>query len=169
MNKIKELLKKYKELITYVVFGALTTLVNFVCFWALNKIFGDHIYLLNNAIAWIASVIFAYVTNKLWVFESKSWNIKIVAREVAEFFAARLFSFGVEEGGLWLFVDIFGMGAYSFTVFGFEITGQLIAKVILAVIVVILNYFFSKFIIFAKKKKTDNDGEEDTKSKKQLK
>lgn len=86
-------------------------------------------------------------------FESKSWNIKIVAREVLEFFAARLFSFGVEEGGLWLFVDILGMGAYSFTLLGFEITGQLIAKVILAVIVVILNYFFSKFIIFAKKKK----------------
>ena len=87
------------------------------------------------------------------MFESRSWNIKIVAREVVAFFAARLFSFGVEEGGLWLFVDILGMGAYSFTVLGFEITGQIIAKVILAVIMVILNYFFSKFIIFAKKKK----------------
>ena len=86
MNKIKALFVKYKELITYVVFGVLTTLVNFVCFWALNKIFGDHVYLLNNAIAWIVSVIFAYVTNKLWVFESKSWNIKIVAREVVAFF-----------------------------------------------------------------------------------
>lgn len=153
MNKIKELFIKYKELITYVVFGVLTTLVNFVCFWVLNKIFGNHIYLLNNAIAWIVSVIFAYVTNKLWVFESKSWNIKIVAREVVGFFAARLFSFGVEEGGLWLFVDILGMSKLSFTVLGFEVTGQLIAKVILAVIVVILNYFFSKFLIFTKKKK----------------
>lgn len=163
MNKIKELFVKYKELITYVVFGVLTTVVNFVVFWLLNHIFGEHVYLLNNAIAWIVSVIFAYVTNKLWVFDSKSWNIKIVAREVVEFFAARLFSFGVEEGGLWLFVDKLGFGEYSFTVLGFEITGQIIAKVILAVIVVILNYFFSKFIIFAKKKK--NPAAEDVQTK----
>lgn len=156
MNKIKKLLIKYKELITYVVFGVLTTIVNFVCFWVLNRIFGDDIYLVSNAAAWVVSVIFAYVTNKLWVFESKSWNIKTVAREAVEFFAARLFSFVVEEGGLWLFVDILGMGAFSFSALGLEITGQIIAKVILAVIVVILNYFFSKFIIFAKqKKKTD--------------
>lgn len=154
MSKIKQLFIKYKEVITYIVFGVLTTLVNFAAFWLLNRIFGEHVYLLNNAAAWIISVVFAYVTNKLWVFDSKSWNIKIVVREVAEFFAARLFSFGVEEGGLWLFVDKLGFGEYSFTLLGFEITGQIIAKVILAVIVVILNYFFSKFIIFAKKKKS---------------
>ncbi len=163
MNKIKALFVKYKELITYVVFGVLTTVVNFVCFWALNKIFGEHIYLLNNAVAWVVSVVFAYVTNKLWVFDSKSWRPKLVAREVAEFFAARLFSFGVEEGGLWLLVDKLGMGAISFAVFGFDITGQLIAKVILAVIVVILNYFFSKFVIFAKKKKSAHEGTEQKK------
>ncbi len=165
MNKIKTLFIKYKELITYVIFGVLTTLVNFVCFWVLNKIFGDHVYLLNNAIAWVVSVVFAYVTNKLWVFESKSWNIKIVAREVVSFFAARLFSFGVEEGGLWLLVDVLSMGGISFMLLGFEITGQLIAKVILAVIVVILNYFFSKFLIFTKKKKKPSgDGADAEKS-----
>ena len=72
MNKIKELLVKYKELITYVVFGVLTTVVNFVVFWLLNRIFGEHVYLLNNALASFVSVIFAYLTNKLLLFVSKS-------------------------------------------------------------------------------------------------
>lgn len=153
MNKIKELFIKYKEVIVYVVFGVFTTVVNFVAFWIFSKILGDDLYLVNNAVAWVISVIFAYVTNKLWVFDSKSWALKIVAKEVVEFVAARLFSFGVEEGGLLLFVNVLGFDEYSVTLFGFEITGQLIAKVILAVIVVILNYFFSKFVIFAKKKK----------------
>ncbi|MCC8016122.1 MAG: GtrA family protein [Clostridiales bacterium] len=159
MNKIKELFAKYKEIITYVVFGALTTLVNFVMFWGANKIFGDKYYLINNALAWIISVIFAYVTNKLWVFDSKSWAIKIVAKEALEFVAARLFSFVVEEGGLLLFVDVLGFSKYSFTVLGFEITGQLVAKVILAVIVVILNYFFSKFVIFRQEKSKKENNE----------
>lgn len=138
---IKKLYKKYEEVILYVVFGGLTTLVNFVSFWVFNKILGEKFYLVSNVIAWFISVVFAYVTNKLWVFESKSWAFKILLKEVPEFFAARLFSLGVEEGGLWLFVDIFGFDRYSFTVFNFEVTGKLIAKVLLAVIVVILNYF----------------------------
>ena len=125
---IKKLYKKYEEVILYVVFGVLTTLVNFVSFWVFNKILGEKFYLVSNVIAWFISVVFAYVTNKLWVFESKSWAFKILLKEVPEFFAARLFSLGVEEGGLWLFDDIFGFDRYSFTVFNFEVTGKLIAK-----------------------------------------
>ena len=125
---IKKLYKKYEEVILYVVFGGLTTLVNFVSFWVFNKILGEKFYLVSNVIAWFISVVFAYVTNKLWVFESKSWAFKILLKEVPEFFAARLFSLGVEEGGLWLFVDKFGFDRYSFTVFNFEVTGKLIAK-----------------------------------------
>ncbi|MEZ3420367.1 MAG: GtrA family protein [Eubacterium sp.] len=153
MKKINELLKKYEELILYVVFGGLTTVVNFAVYWVLNKALGENFYLVNNVIAWFVSVVFAYVTNKLWVFESKSWAPKILAKEVPEFFAARVFSLLVEEGGLWLFVEKMGFEKFSFDLFGFEFTGKLIAKLVLAVIVVILNYFFSKFVIFAKKKK----------------
>lgn len=153
MNKIKDILKKYKELILYLVFGGLTTLVNFVVFYLLNVVTGEEYYLVNNIVAWFASVIFAYITNKLWVFESKSLAVKTVVKELAEFFSARIFSFAVEEGGLWLFVDKLGFDNFSFSVFGFEATGKLIAKLVLAVIVVILNYFFSKFIIFKKNKK----------------
>lgn len=147
------MIKKYKELLLYVLFGGLTTLVNFVTFWFLNKTFGEEIYLLNNAAAWLAAVVFAYVTNKLWVFESKSWKLNVVKKEIPEFFFARAFSLLVEEGGLWLFVEIFEIDKFSFTILNFDVTGKLIAKIVLAVIVVVLNYFFSKFIIFAGRRK----------------
>ena len=148
---MKKLFEKYKELITYVVFGVLTTLVNFVCFWLFNKILGDKLYLLSNIIAWVISVIFAYVTNKLWVFESKSWKPSVIGREIPEFVGARVFSLLIEEGGLWLFVDVLNFDKFGFTLLGFDVTGKLIAKVVLAVIVVILNYIFSKLVIFKKK------------------
>lgn len=150
MTKIKELILKYKELLLYLVFGVLTTLVNFATFWIFTKILGEELYLINNAIAWVAGVVFAFVTNKLFVFESKSWKISTVGKELPEFVGARLFSFGVEEGGMWLFVDILNFSEKTLTFFGFTISGQIIAKLFLAVIVVILNYFFSKFIIFKK-------------------
>ncbi len=156
MKMISKLYNKYKEVILYVVFGVLTTLVNFATFWLFTKILGEDLYLLNNAIAWIVSVIFAYITNKIWVFDSKSFNFKILVKEITSFVVARLFSFGVEELGIWLFVDVLSFGERAFTIFGFTITGQMVAKVFLAVIVVIMNYFFSKFIIFAKKKDSKN-------------
>lgn len=150
MKKIKE---KYKELVLYVFFGGLTTLVNFAAFWLLNKSVGEEAYLINNIIAWFIAVVFAYITNKLFVFESKSWAFNAVVKEIPEFFLARVFSLMVEEGGLWLFVEKMEFDRFSFSLLGFEITGKLVAKIVLAVIVVILNYFFSKFIIFAKNKK----------------
>ena len=148
---MKKLFEKYKELITYVVFGVLTTLVNFVCFWLFNKILGEKLYLLSNITAVVFSVIFAYVTNKLWVFESKSWKPSVIGREIPEFVGARVFSLLIEEGGLWLFVDVLNFDKFGFTLLGFDVTGKLIAKVVLAVIVVILNYIFSKLVIFKKK------------------
>lgn len=158
---MKKIIEKYKELILYVVFGGLTTLVNFISFWIFEKLGIE--YLINNAISWIISVVFAYVTNKLFVFESKSWNLKLVLKEGFEFLMARVFSFAIEEGGLWLFVDILGMKKLSLNILSVEISGAFIAKVVLAVIVVILNYFFSKFIIFAKKEKgVKSDESKDT-------
>lgn len=153
MKRIIELINKYKELILYVIFGGLTTVVNFIVFWICGKILGEDLYLINNALAWFVSVVFAYFTNKLFVFESKSFAFKVLFKEVSVFFSARIFSFGVEEGGMWLFVDLLKFGEFSFEIFGFEISGQLIAKLILAVVVVIINYFVSKFVAFAKKEK----------------
>lgn len=153
MKKLTELFLKYKELITYVFFGALTTLVNFLAFSLFRALFGEELYLLNNALAWLVSVIFAYITNKLFVFGSRSFEAKLILKEISEFFGARVFSFALEEGGMWLLIDLLGFGKYSLDIFGFEISGQLTVKLILAVIVVVFNYFASKLVIFRKKSK----------------
>lgn len=145
---IKKLFIKYKELITYVIFGVLTTLVNFFAFWLFTKILGEELYLINNAIAWVVGVIFAYITNKLFVFESKSWNLKLIAKEITGFLGARIFSFLVEEGGMFLFITVLGLGEKSLTILNLTITGQFVVKILLAVIVVVMNYVFSKFFIF---------------------
>lgn len=151
IKKIKELTIKYKELLLYVIFGVLTTLVNFGVFWIFTRLFGEKFYLLNNAIAWVAGVVFAFLTNKLFVFESRNKQTKTVLKELTEFFGARLFSFGVEEGGMWLFISVMGFGEKALRIFGVNLTGQILVKIALAVVVVIINYFFSKFIIFKKK------------------
>ena len=153
MKTIKNLLIKYKELIIYVIFGVGATLVNFVSYKLFNVLFGVEYYLISNAVAWFISVVFAYVCNKLFVFESKSWESKLVLKEVSSFFAARVFSFVVEESGLFLLVDILGMKKLAFEIFGFTISCNMISKVCLAAVVVVMNYFFSKFVIFRKKDK----------------
>ncbi|MBR4940705.1 MAG: GtrA family protein [Clostridia bacterium] len=155
MQKIKALLKKYRELILYVVFGGLTTLVNFVILKLCNMAVGEKFYLISNVVAWLGAVIFAYVTNKLFVFESKSWAPKVLTKEIISFAGARVLSLGIEEVGLWLLVDICKMDAITWHIFKFDIGGIMIAKLILAVVVVILNYIFSKLFIF-KKNRSDN-------------
>lgn len=151
MKMIKDMLKKHKELLVYIFFGVLTTLVNFIAFGVFNNILGKNFYLVSNAIAWIISVVFAYITNKLFVFHSGSFAFGILLREIIEFLFARIFSFIIEEFGMWLFIDVFNFDVYSTQIFDFVLTGQFIVKILLAIIVVIMNYFFSKFIIFAKK------------------
>lgn len=152
ITKIKELIKKYKELIVYIIFGGLTTVVNLAVFTLVGMILGDDKYLVTNAIAWFAAVIFAYITNKIWVFESKSWSGKVLLKEIPSFFAARVFSFLLEEAGLFLFVDLLSFDDISINILSFEISGEFIAKIILAVVVVIVNYVLSKLVIFKKKK-----------------
>lgn len=158
---IKKLFLKYKELISYVFFGVLATVVNLVCFKVFDTILGSKMYLLTNIISWIITVIFAYITNKLWVFESKSWKLNVIVKEIIGFFSARLFSLGVEEAGLWIMIDLMSMDKLSFNIFSFTLAGNLIVKIILQVIVVILNYVFSKFLIFTKKSdKKEPEGNE---------
>ena len=97
MKKIKELFIKYKEIIMYLIFGVATTGVNWVVYSLLMKAVLVHApgsddvkMTVSNVIAWIAAVIFAFITNKLWVFESKSWVPKVAAREFVSFVASRL-------------------------------------------------------------------------------
>ena len=153
MKTIKNLIIKYKELIIYVIFGVGTTLVNFLTYKLFNVLLGVDYYLVSNVIAWFVSVVFAYITNKLFVFESKSWQPKLVAKEVSSFFTVRIFSFLAEEAGLFLLVDIARMKDFAFELYGFAISGNMISKLMLAVFVVAMNYVFSKFVIFRKKDK----------------
>ena len=133
---------KYQEYISYLVFGALTTLVNLVIFYALDRIMN---YLVANVIAWIGAVIFAYVVNKLFVFESDRRDPKGLLFEISTFFAARLLSLGLEEGILFVFVTQLGFSAR-------------IVKLIAQILVIIFNYVASKLVIF-RKKAEDSDTE----------
>lgn len=148
---MKKFLKKLlnRETVTYIIFGVLTTAVNYLVFYLGIRCFGEKHYLLINAAAFIAAAAFAYVTNKLFVFESKSWSPKVLRSEIPSFLGARIGSFFLEEAGMWLFVDVLNVGGYSL----FGIGGVMLTKLTLAVVVVILNYILSKFFIFKKDKK----------------
>lgn len=152
ITKIKELILKYKEIIIYVLFGLLTTVVNLSVFWLFSRILGDERYLITNVIAWFAAVSFSFLTSKIWVFRSKSWKFSVLFKEVTSFFAARILTLGIEELGLYFFVDTLSFGEISIRLLSFEIGGELIAKALIAVVVVVVNYVLSKLVIFRKKK-----------------
>ncbi len=135
--KLKALLIRYKELILYVFFGGCTTLISIAVYWVCRNVFQIPV-VPADVISWILSVIFAYVTNKIWVFESKSKELKVIAREVAEFFTARLFSLGVDV--LFMYITVVKLNLPDMWM-----------KITANIIVIILNYVFSKWIIFRKK------------------
>ncbi|MDD5952123.1 MAG: GtrA family protein [Oscillospiraceae bacterium] len=131
------LLKKYKEVLLYLVFGGLTTLVNILVYFVCDSWlhWGT---VLSTIIAWVLSVIFAFVTNKQFVFESKQTDGKTLLYEVSSFFGCRAFSGVLDLLIMWLTVDIFHWHS-------------LLMKVLSNIVVIILNYVFSKLIIFRKK------------------
>ena len=140
-----------KETILYLFFGVLTTLINYVSFFLFYNVMQIN-ELIANTIAFIFSLIFAFVVNKLFVFESKGSGFKQLLAEATSFAGSRVFTFAIETAGLW----ICGYFAFSHTVimqlFGKTIDGITVAKLMLSVIVVILNYVFCKFLVFKKKK-----------------
>lgn len=154
---------KYKEIITYIIFGVLTTLVS----WGSYAIFVNMLSMpvfFGNLLSWICAVAFAYITNKLWVFDSKSWKPSVIGKEIATFVASRGVTGVVEIVAVPLlaktgFDNIFYNILQKMDIsLGILYTDGIYSKIILAVIVVILNYFFSKFIIF--KKNNKDAGEE---------
>lgn len=176
MEKIKNLFIKYKEIIMYIVFGVLTTLVNWLVYTILIKLFGSatesetilftvfgrdismkifYIFIAN-FIAWVLSVMFAFVTNKIWVFDSKSWRFGLVMKELWLFVLARLIT-GVME---WFGVPLLWAVGLDQKLFGID---GFLAKIIVSVLVVILNYVFSKLIIFRNKDKKKDQLEKTSK------
>ncbi len=132
---LKTLYVKNKEIIMYLIFGVLTTLVDYVSYAILLQIGVS--YITSNAIAITISILFAYVTNKLWVFESQAKELKANFIEFNKFIGTRLFSMAVSMFGLILLVEICRVDEY-------------IAKALLAVLVVVLNYVLSKLYTFKK-------------------
>ena len=129
-------MKKYLnyEMSAYLVAGVLTTLVNIAVFWGLKNII--HIDILAaNALAWIVSVVFAYYVNNRYVFLQNKCGIKEESVKILKFIGARLFSFAVDEAGIWLLVGELGIN-------------DLFSKVVMNIIVIIINYIFSKLFIF---------------------
>ena len=159
---MKSILKKLinKETVTYLIFGVLTTVVNFAVFKGFDMLFTKTVsvdlVLLTNIIAWVVSVAFAFVTNKLFVFESKSWKGNVLRKELPSFVSARLFSLGVEELGLLIFIKWLGFDSFVLEVLpNFAIGGKMLTKIGLSVIIVVMNYVFSKFVIFNKNGKDE--------------
>ena len=124
-------MKLDRELVLYVVFGTFTFFVNIIVYFLFENVFGVN-YLISNVIAWFFSVLFAYITNRIWVFESKSPDI---LKEMSLFFGGRIFSGVIDTALMYLFIDVMTIG-------------DDISKIIVQVIVIILNYIFSKLIVF---------------------
>ncbi len=130
--------KKNKEIINYLIFGVLTTVVSFVVYFIFAKVFKiDEV--ISNVISWFFSVLFAFITNKLYVFESKETGKKTLLKEIISFYLARLFT-GV----------VCDLGVFALMVKTFKIN-DVLSKLVTQVIVIILNYVLSKLFVFRKK------------------
>ena len=136
VQKIKNLVQKHRDILSYLFFGGLTTVVNYLvylpCYNLLNLSAA-----VSNAIAWAVAVAFAYLTNKPFVFRSHDWSMKTVVPELTKFVTCRIGSGLLETGILFLCVDLL---AWNGNVW----------KLITSVLVVILNYIASKLLVFKK-------------------
>lgn len=140
IDKMYLIFQKHKEVIMYIIFGVATTAVNWICYSILVAALKININI-SNTIAWVCAVLFAYVTNKLWVFESKSWNLTLVCKECVSFFSGRIFSGIFEIVSLPILVYL-GLNQALWGVDCF------LAKVLVGIVVIILNYIISKWIVF---------------------
>lgn len=149
MNRLKAFIRseRFRELFVYCVVGGLTTVVNYIVYFAITRIGAaavgvpkDHLLLIEiaNIAAWIFAVAFAFWANKRYVFKSMDWSRDVLLHEIPGFVAARLLSLAFDAGFLALAVKLLGMN-------------DMTAKLLSSIIVIIINYFASKFWIFRKK------------------
>ena len=127
---------KYSEILWYGFFGVLTTLINIVSFILLDKT-GLNVYF-SNLLAWFLSVLFAFITNKLFVFDSKDFTFKVFFKELVSFFFFRIVSLGIDMAGMYICLEAIKLN-------------KMISKIIVNVVVIVANYVFSKLFIFKKK------------------
>lgn len=130
-NRVILLLKQYREIIAYLIFGVLTTLVNIVIYFLASDILSIN-YLISNLLAWFISVLFAYITNRAYVFESTSAHF---IKEAIKFFGSRITTGIIDMILMWSLVS-------------FTSINDVLIKIIVNVIVIVLNYIFSKLFVF---------------------
>lgn len=131
---IKNIYSKYGRIVNYLIVGVLTTIVNFVAYVILAKVIGFD-YITSSVISWIIAVLFAYITNKIFVFKSKTINKKSLFKEMYQFFKYRLLSLGVDLGIMFILVDIIYFD-------------DVLAKLLVQFVIIVINYVFSKLFVF---------------------
>lgn len=136
MKKLRLLIEKYWDILSYLCFGGLTTLVNYVVYLPCYNWLGLSAAV-SNVIAWVAAVIFAFLTNKPFVFKSHDWSAKVLWPELTKFVGCRVGSGFLETAIIFVTVDCLGWNGNWM-------------KLITSVLVVILNYFGSKLLVFKK-------------------
>ena len=144
---IRKLWLKYKEYILYLFFGGVTTVVSYAVYFLMTRLLGSE-EVFANTVGWIFGVATAYVTNRIWVFESRASGFGPVMKEIGEFALARVTTLVTEDLIIFIFVDRLGFS-------------DIIIKIIASVITIVLNYVFSKFIIFRKKRSEEDRNAED--------
>lgn len=132
-DEIHKLYFKHKEIINYVIVGALTTLVSIGSYWLFRFVIKNYIVL--SILSWIFAVAFAYFTNRAFVFESKE---KDLIKEISKFVSCRLLTLGLEVVLMMLFVSVLHIN-------------DMVSKIILQVVVLVSNYLLSKLFVFVKK------------------
>ncbi len=140
MKKLWELYKKYKEVINYLIVGFLTTVVTIVSYFVISKMVdmeNDFWFMWANVLSWVLAVIFAYVTNRLFVFESKATGKKEVGSEALKFTLSRVTTLVIELVLMYVLVKVIAID-------------NGISKITSQVVVIILNYVFSKIFVFKK-------------------
>lgn len=133
---IKDLIRKYKDVIAYLFFGVCTTAVNVASYWICAHPLKMHT-MVSTIIAWVLAVLFAYFTNRKWVFHSDKTSMKDITKEIVSFFTCRLVTGVVDWACMFVFVELLAWN-------------DLIVKVAANILVIIMNYVASKLIIFKK-------------------
>lgn len=147
---MEDFFKKHRELIIYIIVGGLTTVVNYIIHFGLRFLGAN--YYIALSIAWLGAVLFAYVANRIFVFESKTKG-KAQIKEFALFIFARVFSYGLELLISFIFIDLAHADNFVWQPDFIDAVipmGELIVKTVAQVVIVLSNYIFSKLVIFKK-------------------
>lgn len=136
--QLKNVYEKYKDVIPYLIFGVCTTIVNIVSYWICAHVINFNT-MASTIIAWVLAVLFAYITNRRWVFHSEANSAREITKEIVSFFTCRLVTGLIDWGCMYVFVEILKLN-------------DVLIKFVANVVVILLNYVASKVLIFRKER-----------------